>query len=207
MNRFPVVLFSGGMDSTVACHLARASCGGVNPLFIDYGQPAARAESYSTAIWSGRYNHHLARLEVRLPGAADLLSGGGAGSPRVVPGRNVVLLSHAVAYACAIGSGEVWIGATGQDRQDYPDCRAAFIQSMSDAAQGAYGVRINAPLSGMTKAQAFILGHRIGACFEHVMSCYQPGPGYAPCNNCRSCSEWSAAQRANIDAVANSAGC
>jgi 7-cyano-7-deazaguanine synthase in queuosine biosynthesis len=95
-----VVLFSGGLDSTACVHLLQTNGFEVTGLFVDFGQPAAKAESRAVAT----LKKHLA-IEVhslRIGGFRDLKSG-------ELFGRNLLLISAALFYStglkCVIGTG------------------------------------------------------------------------------------------------------
>jgi 7-cyano-7-deazaguanine synthase len=112
-------------------------------------------------------------------------TGAGEPGPRVVPARNQVFVSIAVSMAAARGFDEVWMGAQAEDASDYPDCRPGWVEAMDRLAQ-AWGVRVRAPLLGLSRSDVRALGNSIGAPLELCSSCYQPDSG-APCGTCNSC--------------------
>ena len=55
-------------------------------------------------------------------------------SATVVPNRNMILLSLAIAKAVNIGAARVDYGAHGGDHILYPDCRPEFVEAMNHVA-------------------------------------------------------------------------
>jgi len=185
-----IVLFSGGLDSTVLATMARRDGRLSACLVARYGQPHVEAETAAASAWCARHGAARLVLDVPIIGVeASMATGHGTPGPRVLPGRNLVLVAHAVQLAAARGCGEVWLGATAGDAADYPDCRAAFVEAASRAAD-AYGVRVVAPLVGMDKRAVVALGREIGADLDASWSCYQPRWAnwqHLPCGTCNAC--------------------
>lgn len=177
-----LVLLSGGVDSALV--LWRQSK--AHALFVDYGHPA-RSEEWAAVrrlcdAHGGAIAHRAAvSLQIGAMGAPP-----GAKGPRVVHGRNLVLIAIAANYAAGLGCRAVLLGAHGDDGPDYPDCRPGFIFRADKAAAFGCGVLVKAPLQGMPKRQiareARALGVPLGLCW----SCYTPVNG-APCGTCNAC--------------------
>ena len=185
-----LVLFSGGVDSTVLLTQALLEQRLGLSLWYRYTHPAAAAEYRAkAAIYLHFERQGLALTDAELApplfglDRADL--GSGVVGPRVIPARNQVFVSIAVAMASARGMDEVWIGAQADDASDYPDCRPGWVETMDSLAQ-AWGVRVRAPLLGMSRQEVRALGASIGAPLDLCSSCYQPRNG-APCGGCNSC--------------------
>jgi 7-cyano-7-deazaguanine synthase len=111
-----------------------------------------------------------------------------------VPARNTVFLSYALAWAEVIGASAIYIGVNALDYSGYPDCRPEYIaayQRMADLATKAgvegRGLRIEAPLLHLTKAQIIALGTGLGVDYGLTTSCYDPSPEGRPCGQCDSC--------------------
>jgi 7-cyano-7-deazaguanine synthase len=188
-----VVLFSGGLDSTVAAHMALAEGRLHSVLSVYYGQPAAMWEQHAAAEWARKHGVRREILHLQLPGASAL--GGDRTGPRVVAGRNLVLLAHAVAYAAAEGAGRVWIGCNADDYAGYPDCRDDFLLHAALAA-GAYNVDVQAPLRSFTKAGVVAKARELGVDIDATWSCYDPGRSDKACGKCSACELREAALRA-----------
>lgn len=191
MSSKSVVLLSGGIDSlVVAAHEHRAghltAC-----LFVHYGQPAGAPEHEAAKQWCNAWHIPFYRLDIGLHGLSAMTALTGAPGPRVVPGRNLVLLAHACNLAATIGAGRVLYGATAADDEGYPDCRPAFVAA-ADRAARACGVAIEAPLINLSKAAVLAEAKRLGLNLDAAWSCYTPIwqeslRKWVPCGTCDSC--------------------
>jgi 7-cyano-7-deazaguanine synthase len=182
-----VVLFSGGVDSTVLVTIAERSNRLAAAVFVDYGQPAVSQERVAAQRWSGLNRARLVEVKASIFGSeAALAIGAGKSGPRVVPCRNLILLSMAAGVAISLGAREVWYGATAADQADYPDCRPVFAAALSRVLALEGGVSAHAPLSGMRRQDVVSLGRALGVSFVNSWSCYEPIEG-RPCGACNSC--------------------
>ena len=200
-----VVLLSGGLDSSVAIHLAKSEGFEVYALSFDYGQKhnkeleCARATAKSV----GAAEHNIVTMQLNLWGGSSLTDSGidvedGDVSrtdipATYVPARNMVFLSVAASYAEAIGAQDIYIGVSEVDYSGYVDCREAFLESMEKTinmgtvmgAEQGKKIRIHAPFVHKTKAQEIQLGEKLGVDFSLTWSCYRGGE--KPCGTCDSC--------------------
>lgn len=190
-----LVLLSGGVDSAVA--LATTKRGGVVDLALsfDYGQ------THHKELWAAQsvakhygIEHHILDLRNALDTPSALTYHGAIPETHAeqqdatfVPGRNLVLLAVATAWASAWGYGAVVIGANADDRAGYSDCRPNFLTPLDEATRAGYGVAVWAPLVKMTKQQIVNLGNGLGVPFELTWSCYRGGR--EPCRNCGACQQ------------------
>jgi 7-cyano-7-deazaguanine synthase len=99
------------------------------------------------------------------------------------------MLSIGCGIAESRGLHSVMIANHGGDHAIYPDCRATFISSMSDAmAYGTYEhVRVGAPYTNITKSDIAKIGARIGVDYARTWSCYKGGERH--CGKCGTCVE------------------
>lgn len=166
-----LILLSGGLDSA----LCLARYGAAQAIGFEYGQPHAIELNYAAQIAA----HYGVPFSVHslpfMPRVDDV----------VFAGRNAVMLTAAAARAQAAGLDAVMIGCNFSDAQRFPDCRPAFIKSMSDALHGAYGVRVSAPLLTMTKAQIVSEARERGV--PETWTCYAPTAAGQRCGECYSC--------------------
>ena len=202
-----VVLASGGLDSTVTAALAREAGHELLWLTIDYGQRHAievtRAREVAGAMHAAK--HTVLSVDLRALGGSALTGQMQVPKDRqraersqgipitYVPGRNLLFLSLAAAYAETEGASLIYFGANVVDYSGYPDCRPEFIRAFEAAVKagtkaGAEGnaLRVCAPLLEMTKADIIRTGIRLGAPLHLTHSCYDP-IGDLACGRCDSC--------------------
>lgn len=118
----------------------------------------------------------------------------------VVPFRNGIMLSVATGLAESEGLRYVMMANHAGDHAIYPDCRPGFVKAMSEAIQnGTYeGIEIDAPYTGLTKADIARRGKNLGINYEETWSCYKGGEHH--CGKCGTCQERKEAFReAGID--------
>ena len=107
----------------------------------------------------------------------------------VVPFRNGIMLAIACGIAESNGYTKVMIANHSGDHAIYPDCRATFINSMSEAmSYGTYNrVKICAPYTGISKTDIARLGKYMGIDYSETWSCYKGGEHH--CGKCGTCVE------------------
>lgn len=173
-----VVLLSGGIDSLVCAEIERQEERLAGLVFVDYGHPAQIPEGWKAFAYHGRTGIPLKVVHCFGLDLGDMASEEGA---RVVPHRNAILLSLAANAAAAMGGQRLIIGANADDREDYRDCRRAFIGSMAMALD----MSIGAPLLEKGKREIVQLAKDYGLARNDAWSCYLGGP--RPCGTCPSC--------------------
>ena len=107
----------------------------------------------------------------------------------VVPFRNGIMLSIAIGIAESNHLKHVLMANHGGDHTIYPDCRPAFVDAMSAAAQaGTFeDVTIEAPYTNITKADIARPGKQLGIDYSETWSCYKGGEVH--CGQCGTCRE------------------
>jgi 7-cyano-7-deazaguanine synthase len=204
--RRAVVLLSGGLDSYTAGAIARADGFELYALTVAYGQRHAAeldaARRVARALGAAR--HVELQLDLAAFGGSSLTGGGEVPKDRAieapgipstyVPARNTVFLSLALAWAESLGARDIVIGVNAVDYSGYPDCRPEFIHAFESVAAlatkaGVEGsrFRIHTPLIALSKADIVRRGLALGLDYGLTHSCYDPGPGGAPCRRCDSC--------------------
>lgn len=118
------VLASGGLDSTACLRYYLAESYHVNALWIDYGQPAARAEEGAIERITGFYGIPLQKVSV--VGIDWSAMGGELFEFR---GRNLTLVALALNTA-AMKTGLLALGV--HQGTPFPDCSAPFVQQLGD---------------------------------------------------------------------------
>lgn len=203
-----VVLLSGGLDSATVLATARRRGFTCSCLSFDYGQ-RHRAELHAArrvAQSLDAHDHRTVSIDLRAIGGSALTDDievpkQGAAPEAAsdipvtyVPARNMTFLSLAVGYAEVIGARDIFLGVNAVDYSGYPDCRPAFIDAFTHAANlgtkaGVEGrpFTLHTPLINMTKADIIREGAGLGVDFRLTHSCYDPDPQGRACGRCDSC--------------------
>lgn len=208
-NKRAVVLVSGGMDSAVVAAIARAQGFEVYALSVAYGQrhQSELAAAQRVAVMTGAAAHKTVDVDLRSIGGSALtddidvptdddghLIGTGDIPSTYVPARNTIMLSVALGWAEVLGAKDIFCGVNAVDYSGYPDCRPAFIEAFERLANLATkagveegGLRVQAPLMAMTKADIVREGVRLGVDFSQTVSCYQADAEGRACGHCDAC--------------------
>jgi len=195
-----VILYSGGMDSSVALYqyaervkLAVSFNYGSkhNVREIEYAAKNCRALGIE---------HRVIELDLNKMGfVSDLLQSGGDipnghyedenMKKTVVPFRNGIMLSIAAGIAESMDCNRLMISNHAGDHAIYPDCRPDFMQSMSEAIGfGTYNrIEILSPFTNLSKREIALIGKEIGVPFENTYSCYNGQEIH--CGTCGTCTE------------------
>ena len=197
-----VVLFSGGLDSTVLVQQLIHDQASVRLLSINYGQRHKKELSHSARIATSM---NLPHRILDLPDLAELLSGSSltdssvelpeghyaeeSMKSTVVPNRNMILLAMAAGYALSIDFDTVAYAAHAGDHTIYPDCRPVFADAMQNALQLAdwKDLRLHRPFVNLTKAELVRIGAKLGAPLHLTWSCYAGDESH--CGKCGTCVE------------------
>jgi len=196
-----VLIYSGGLDSTVLLYHLRAEGHEVRGLGIDYGQRHRReleAAAGICGLLSVEYRvADLSTLRALLGGSAltdDLAVPDGhyteeSMKQTVVPNRNMIMLAVAIGWAVCLRYDAVAYAAHAGDPTVYPDCRPEFAETMDRAAALCdwHPVRLLRPFVGKTKADLVRIGAGLGVPFERTWSCYRGGEYH--CGRCGTCVE------------------
>jgi 7-cyano-7-deazaguanine synthase len=195
-----VLVYSGGLDSTVLLHHLLAEGHGVRALSVHYGQRHARELDAARDLAAGLGVEHrvidLSSLAALFPGGALTSSTSpiplGDYDPAgmrttTVPNRNMVLLAVALAWAAHLGLDGAAFAAHAGTPTAYPDCRPSFAEAMDRAAREAdwRPLRVLAPFVTWTKAEVVRRGAALGVPFGRTWSCYVGGPTH--CGRCGTC--------------------
>lgn len=197
-----VVIYSGGLDSTVLLHHLLHEGHQVQALSINYGQRHRRElKSASTITQMLAVPHELADLS----GVQHLLAGSSLTSPEipvaeghytqdsmkstVVPNRNMLFLALATSYALSIDATAVAYAAHSGDHAIYPDCRREFADTMQTAIQLAdwNTIELMRPFVDWNKAEIVHRGAQLNTPLKETWSCYNGGQVH--CGRCGTCIE------------------
>jgi len=203
-QRRAVILLSGGLDSATVLAMAKAEGYSCYSMSFDYGQ-RHRAELQAAAEVARQLavvEHKVIGLDLDGMGGSALTDSRievpqapGEGIPvTYVPARNTVFLALALGWAEVLGARDIFIGVNAVDYSGYPDCRAEFVAAFERLANLAtragvegQGLRIQAPLQQMSKAQIIQAGLRLGLDYRRTVSCYQADEQGRACGKCDSC--------------------
>ena len=198
-----LVVLSGGQDSTTCLYWAidRFGVDNVDTVTFDYGQ-RHRIElecAERVAAFAGVSNRVLPiDTFVALGGdaltdaAIDVQDGveSDSGLPNTfVPGRNLVFLTFAAAYAYRLGVSNLVTGVAQTDYSGYPDCREGTMTSLQHTLRLGmeFDVAIHTPLMHLSKKETVELARDLGAlpamAFTHT--CYNGQR--PPCGACPAC--------------------
>lgn len=202
-----IVLLSGGLDSTTLLASLLAQGHKVRAIEFSYGSLHEVAEAEASekiakfykvpretyeipkGLFYGGDSSLLGQSEIPKEVYQDVQEDGP--SSTVVPFRNAIMISNAVAIANSLDYDAVAIAVHASDHAhwSYPDCSPEFIGAMTAAVySGTYGeVRLMAPFLWNTKADLVTLAAKLGVPVELTWSCYQ-GANYA-CGVCPTCRE------------------
>jgi 7-cyano-7-deazaguanine synthase len=191
-----IVILSGGPDSTTLAYWAKAEGYEAHAVIFNYGQRAQREIEYAVKT-AERLNMpykvlDISSLKELYTGVTSLVDPGmkvasSFEGSLIVPFRNGIFLSIAVAYASSIGARRIFYGAHIEDGSFYPDCRREFYKAFEASARLGTGeeITIEAPFGDIPKSEILRRGYELGVPYELTWSCYLNGPKH--CGVCESC--------------------
>lgn len=188
-----ILLFSGGMDSTVV--LAWMIAHGWEPWCItfEYGQTNGVEVERAKRI-AKKYNvkkHVIFPLPLHMFGNSRMLEGGDQRVQKnenytdIVPGRNTVFLAIAGAWGEGEGVGDIFIGV---DRANGNDCESEYFRKV-EAMEREVNKRfvLHTPLWERRKAEIIQMGIELGVDFKDTITCYHPDREGRQCGKCNGC--------------------
>jgi len=196
-----VVVFSGGLDSTVLLASLKSQGHTLHAFSVFYGQRHQK-ELHNASVISGLLG--VPHSVIDISNLKDLFTGSALTTNvavphghytdavmavTVVPNRNMVLLSLALAKSVSIGFDGVAYGAHAGDHAIYSDCRPGFVTSMVEAAKysSVTGQMLLAPFLHLHKSDIVRLGASLEAPLELSWSCYEGLEFH--CGKCATCVE------------------
>ena len=198
-----LVLLSGGQDSTTCLYWAldRFGAGNVAAVSFDYGQRHRIELECAEAIASAADVAHVclpidtftalggdALTDVAVD-VASTIDPDTALPNTFVPGRNIIFLTYAAAYAYRRDISNLVVGVAQTDYSGYPDCREPTIRSIEATLRLGmeFDVTIHAPLMQRSKKDTVLLAQQVGALPAMAMThtCYNGQR--PPCGTCAAC--------------------
>lgn len=177
-----VLLLSGGIESSTLLHLRRSER--LAPLFLDYGQRAARLEEKAA-----RTQCALAGLTLAAIDGSDL--GRALNAVRPVrfhvplPQRNLMALAVGVNWAAAHGARRLYLGVNAEDPQSDPSAATPFLAPFGSLMETLSGVRIETPFLACTKTDILRQGLENGVDYALTYSCLRGHRRH--CGQCPQC--------------------
>ena len=195
-----VVLLSGGQDSATCLSWAQKRFQRLHAITIDYGQRhhielgaaaeiARRAGVQQSVIPCDSFR---ALGGNSLTGSEDVLGGVRDDNhlPNTfVPGRNLVFITLAAAFAYQRGITEIVTGVCQTDYSGYPDCRADTMAALQESLRKGmeFPVTVHTPLMHLSKAETVKMMIEYGKldllAWSHT--CYNGA--VPPCGTCPAC--------------------
>ena len=197
-----VIVYSGGLDSTVLLYHLVAAGHEIHALSINYGQRHQCELDHAAAICTKLgIPHPTADLSSIRP----LLAGSSLTSSEievaeghyteesmkstVVPNRNMIFLAIATGHALSINADQIAYAAHSGDHAIYPDCRNDFADAMSAAIRLAdwKSIDLIRPFVNWTKADIVRRAAELSVPLDQTWSCYNGGEEH--CGRCGTCIE------------------
>jgi len=203
LNAQALVVLSGGQDSTTCLYWALDKFGSnaVEAITFDYGQRhrvelgcAARVAEFAGVshkvmpidTFAALGGNALTDRNIGVQKEVDLETG----LPNTfVPGRNIVFLTFAAAYAWQRNIEHLVTGVAQTDYSGYPDCRQETIEALQLTIRlgMASNVVIHTPLMSLSKKETVLLARDLGALEAMALThtCYDGRR--PPCGECPAC--------------------
>lgn len=198
-----LVVLSGGQDSTTCLYWAldRFGHNAIDTVTFDYGQRhhieldcAARVAEFAGVpntclpidTFAALGGDALTDPDVEVASGTDETTG----LPNTfVPGRNLIFLTFAAAYALQRGIRDLVTGVAQTDYSGYPDCREGTITALQHALRLGMesDVCIHTPLMHLSKKETVELARDLGALPAMALThtCYNGER--PPCGHCAAC--------------------
>ncbi|MCI7568187.1 MAG: 7-cyano-7-deazaguanine synthase QueC [Desulfovibrio sp.] len=199
-TRSALVIFSGGQDSATCLAWALSRFSSVQTIGFDYGQRHAvelqcranvrKAVAALRPDWGQRLGadtllgidlfHQLA--DNALTSDMPIDGGTAGGVPNTfVPGRNLIFILHAAAWAYQRDIRHLVLGVCQADSSGYPDCRDDSIKALQVAVNLGMDSRytLHTPLMFLDKAATWRLAEELGGqplvdvILEESHTCYE----------------------------------
>lgn len=191
-----VIVLSGGADSATLAYWAKSKGHHIYPITFNYGQIASK-ETKSAEIISQKLGTKIKVVDIsslkQIFEGSTVLVDKNIPMPSqfesnvIVPFRNAIFLSIAVAYAITIGATTIMYGAHKSDEPFYPDCRKEFVDAFQNAAKLGTdeNIKIENPFYKISKAEIIRTGMTLKVPYDVTWSCYLDGEQH--CGTCESC--------------------
>ena len=198
-----LVVLSGGQDSTTCLYWAidRFGVDAVESVTFDYGQRhRAELECAATVAQMAGVRNACLPIDTFAALGGDSLTDSdievvnevddATGLPNTfVPGRNLIFLTYAAAYAYQRDIDHLVTGVAQTDYSGYPDCRQETISALQTALRLGMesNIIIHTPLMDRSKKDTVELACELGAlpAMAYTHTCYNGER--PPCGTCSAC--------------------
>jgi len=194
-------IFSGGMDSTALLYDFINKGHTVETIWFDYGQKHKKEQLYAKEICN---TLKVKLSEVNLEQINKFLTNSSLSGDKevpdvhyeddeaistIVPNRNMMMLSIAVAKAINDKFDAVAFGCHYGDRVVYPDCRIEYTSALQTAIYLAdrHLVKLLTPFIDITKADIITIGEKNKVPWTKTWTCYKGLEKH--CGKCPTCIE------------------
>ncbi|MDD5455769.1 MAG: 7-cyano-7-deazaguanine synthase QueC [Candidatus Margulisbacteria bacterium] len=193
-----LIILSGGQDSTTALYWSKKKFKLVKAVTFDYGQRHKREIGCARKIAKlAQVQHKVIKINFYKDLSSNALVTENAikinkknNLPSTfVPGRNLIFINIAAAYAYEQGIPNLVLGVSQVDYSGYPDCREETIKSQQKTISLGmeFPFVIHTPLIHKTKKETVELARELGMLkmLKFTHTCYLGGK--APCGKCPAC--------------------
>lgn len=197
-----LIIYSGGLDSTVLLHKYAAQNKVKAAIGFNYGQKHVKELEFAkincqklgipysildlSCISKVFGNSSLVSKTDEVPDGhyeADNMKS------TVVPNRNMIMISIAAAKAISLGCKTLAYAAHSGDHAIYPDCRPQFAKALADVLKicDYSPLTLETPFLNSSKAEIVKEGNALGVDFSLCWSCYKGKDIH--CGTCGTCTE------------------
>ena len=193
-----VVSFSGGIDSTVCCAIAKNRGDEVIAVSFNYRQRNINELKSAEIIASMlKLNHiivdagFISKLIPSFLTMNKMDESEGGFINTFIPGRNMLFSAIIGIVAYMNKADNIMIGVNAADNNSYPDCRPQFVRAMHKAINYALdtNIKLEAPLLELDKSQIFEKAAELKILpiiLEETVTCYKGIKGEG-CGECPAC--------------------
>jgi 7-cyano-7-deazaguanine synthase len=198
-----LVLLSGGQDSTTCLYwsIDRFGRDAVAAIAFDYGQKhRVELECAETIAAGAGVTYSCLPINTFAALGGDALTdqaidvqndvAAATGLPNTfVPGRNLIFLTYAAAFAYQRDIAHLVTGVSQTDYSGYPDCRESTLVALQETIRlgTETDIEIHAPLMHRSKKETVELARDLGALdvMAETHTCYNGSR--PPCGECSAC--------------------